>query len=162
MTWHTVKQTTTGILGLLDALGLWLPQLAIRLLLAHEFWVSGLRKLHGENWFTPIRERFPFPFDVLPSEAGWQIAIWLELLGALGLLLGLGTRVFGIALSILTLVAIAAVHAGHGYNVCAQGWQLPLIYLVLLLPLIFSGPGRLSVDHWVRMKYLAAERRIWA
>jgi len=26
---------------------------------------------------------------------------------------------------------------------------LPLIYLVMLMPLVFSGPGRLSLDHLI-------------
>jgi len=37
-----------------------------------------------------------------------------------------------------------------GYNVCDNGWKLPLIYLVMFLPLLFSGPGKLSLDHLIR------------
>jgi putative oxidoreductase len=59
-------------------------------------------------------------------------------------------------------VAIAAVHAGHGYTIAEGGWKLPLIYLVMFLPLILSGPGKLSLDHWLRGHYLKAERRLWS
>ena len=46
-----------------------------------------------------------------------------------------------------------AVHAGHGYNVCDNGYKLPLMYLLMFLPLIFSGAGRASVDQllWRRI-----------
>lgn len=53
------------------------------------------------------------------------------------------------SLIILTIVAWASVHAGHGYNVCDNGFKLPLIYLVMFLPLLFSGPGKLSLNHLI-------------
>jgi putative oxidoreductase len=42
-----------------------------------------------------------------------------------------------------------SVHTGNGYNVCGNGFKLPLIYLVILMSLVFSGPGRLSLDHLI-------------
>jgi putative oxidoreductase len=100
----------------------------------------------GRQLFADIRDAFPFPFSLLPPELGWQLATWSELIGAIALVLGLGTRFASLALMILTGVAWASVHAGQGYNVCGNGWKLPLIYLVLFLPLLFSGAGRLSLD----------------
>lgn len=149
------------LLGWLDQAGAWLPQLALRLLLAFEFWQSGVEKLHGQHWFHEIQTRFPFPLHLLPAELSWHLATWLELAGSVALVLGLGTRLFSLALAILTVVAWASVHAGHGYNVCDNGWKLPLIYLVMFLPLIFAGPGRLSLDAWLRKRFLSGERRIW-
>lgn len=151
-----------SLLKSLDALSVWLAPLAIRLLLAKEFWDAGVEKFHGQNWFVDIQDRFPFPFNLLPVEASWQVATWFELIGAIALLLGLGTRFFAASLSILTLVAIYAVHAGHGYTISEGGWKLPLIYLVLFMPLILAGPGRLSLDHWLRENYLRTERRLWS
>ncbi len=71
----------------------------------------------------------------------------------MALVIGLFTRFFSVSLFMLTVVAWASVHAGNGYNVCDNGFKLPLMYLVLLLPLIFQGPGKLSLDHllWKRM-----------
>ena len=137
-------------LGIMDSIGSWLPNLAIRVLLAYEFWTAGINKLKGTNWFTDIHDRFPFPFSVVPTEISWQLATWTELIGPVLLILGLGTRFASAALLILTVVAWASVHAGNGYNVCDNGYQLPLIYLVLFLPLLFQGPGKLSLDHWIR------------
>lgn len=150
------------LLDSLDQTGSWLPQLALRLLLAKEFWDSGVEKFNGTNWFVDIREQFPFPFSLLPPELSWQMATWFELVGPVALVLGLGTRFFSVSLSVLTLVAIASVHAGHGYTISEGGWKLPLIYLVMFLPLIFSGPGKLSLDHWLRDRFLKTERRLWS
>lgn len=136
-----------GLFARLDRVGAFLPQLGLRLLLAYEFWESGVAKLHGDNWFADIREAFPFPFDSVPVEISWFLATWSELAGAVALVMGLATRFFSVALAVLTVVAWVSVHAGNGYNVCGNGFKLPLMYLVMLLPLIVSGPGRLSVDH---------------
>lgn len=150
-----------ALLAGLDRVGAWLPPLALRLLLAYEFWQAGVEKFAGENWFHDIQDRFPFPLHLVPPELSWQAATWFELMGAVALVMGLGTRFFSVALSVLTLVAWASVHAGSGYNVCDNGWKLPLIYLVMFLPLIFSGPGPLSLDAWLRARFLGGERRIW-
>jgi putative oxidoreductase len=127
----------------------WAGPLGLRLLIAYEFWEAGVEKFGGENWFADIQDQFPFPFSVLPASLSWTLATWSELLGAVALVLGLGTRLASAALMVLTVVAWAAVHAGHGFNVCDNGFKLPLIYLVMFLPLLLSGPGRASLDHWI-------------
>ncbi len=141
------------VVGWLDRIGSFLPQLGLRLLLAYEFWESGIEKFHGENWFGEIRDSFPFPFNLLPVELSWQLSMWTELLGAVGLVLGLGTRFWALGLIVVDVVAWASVHAGNGYNVCSNGWKLPLFYLVMLLPLLFQGAGRASLDHLVARLY---------
>lgn len=158
---HPVGSWLRDLLGRLDQLSTWLPQLGPRGWLAYEFWESGVEKFNGQNWFHEIQGQFPFPLHLVPAQVSWQLATWLELLGAVALVLGLGTRLWSLGLAILTLVAWASVHAGHGYNVCDNGWKLPLIYLVVLLPLIIAGPGRLSLDAWLRGRFLSGERRIW-
>lgn len=135
--------------ALLNTGGEFLPQLGLRLLLAYEFWEAGVMKFGGENWFAQIQDQFPLPFSVLPAGVSWFLATWSELLGAVGLAFGFGTRLFSLILIILTVVAWASVHAGNGYNVCDNGYKLPLMYLILFLPLLFTGAGKLSVDHWL-------------
>lgn len=144
-----------GLLGCLNRIGEFLPQLGIRFLLAYEFWESGVEKYTGENWFADIQGRFPFPFDRVPVDTSWFLSTWSELIGAVALVIGLGTRFFSVSLVILTLVAWASVHAGLGYNVCENGFKLPLIYIVLFMPLILSGPGKLSLDHLIATRVAA-------
>lgn len=139
--------------GWLDGTGAYFSLLGLRLFIAWEFWESGMTKLHGENWFSEIQGDFPFPFNVIPTDISWFIATWTELLGALAMVLGLGTRFAAFAMIVLDVVAWVSVHAGNGYNVCDNGWKLPLIYLLMLLALFFSGPGKLSLDHWIAHRY---------
>lgn len=141
------------IKGALDRLGAFLPQLGIRALLAYEFWQSGITKLHGENWFAQIMDDFPFPFNLVSTDFSWFLATWTELAGAVALLVGLATRFFAFALIVIDVVAWVSVHAGNGYNVCDNGYKLPLIFLVLLLPLLLRGPGRASLDYLIARRY---------
>jgi putative oxidoreductase len=136
------------------------PALILRLIMGWEFWESGLEKLHGENWFADIQSRFPFPFDVIPPTISWTISTWAELIGAVLLWLGLGTRLAAFTLLFITFVATAAVHwpsmftmwsdLAKGYAITDMGhgnFKLPLLFAVMLLPLIFGGGGRFSLDH---------------
>ncbi|BAU74625.1 HvfX family Cu-binding RiPP maturation protein [Metapseudomonas furukawaii] len=151
----------------IDRLGAWSADLPLRLFLAWEFFESGLEKWNGENWFAQIQPAFPFPFDLMPAGLNWQLSMWVELIAPLLLLLGLGTRLAALALAVLTVVAIAAVHwPAHwsslaelalGYSISDKGfgnYKLPLIYLVALLPLMLKGAGRLSLDALLRSRPL--------
>lgn len=148
------------VVSIFDWLGVWLPGLLLRLILAWEFGEAGWAKWHGENWFAELH--FPFPFNLLPADVNWNIAMSFELLGALALILGMFTRFFSLSLMVVTLVAIASVHwpehwidlstlwIGYRFeDVDGDGlgnYKLPLLYLVMLLPLLCNGAGRLSVD----------------
>ncbi|MEA2093623.1 MAG: DoxX family protein [Pseudomonadota bacterium] len=136
----------------LDDIGAYIAMLPLRLLLAWEFWESGVEKFNGENWFTQIQGDFPFPFNVIPTDISWFISTWAELLGAIALVVGLGTRFTAVTLIILDIVAWASVHADHGYNVCSNGFKLPLMYLMMLIPLLLSGPGKASLDALIRQR----------
>ena len=150
--------TTWAARGLhcLDQAGAWVGLLGIRLLLAWEFGVAGLEKLRGENWFADIQGDFPFPFSVVPVDISWFLATWTELIGAAALAIGLGTRFWAVGLLILDVVAWASVHGGNGYNVCDNGYKLPLMYALMLLPLVLSGPGKASIDAWIRARFAGA------
>ena len=164
--WRSVSTCVQGLHArinkALGKTGEWLAPLGLRLILAWEFWESGVEKFRGENWFADIAGRFPWPFSVVPPEMSWQMATWFEIVGALALLVGLGTRFFSLALFTLTIVAIASVHwpenwsslaeLAQGYALTDRGfgnYKLPLIFLVMLWPLMLSGAGRLSLDAWL-------------
>lgn len=130
----------------LDSIGEYASMLVLRVFLAWEFWGAGVTKFNGSNWFESIQGDFPFPFSVIPTDISWFIATWSELLGAIALLIGLGTRYAATALIILDIVALVSVHADNGYNVCSNGFKLPLIYFLMLLPLLLNGAGKASLD----------------
>jgi putative oxidoreductase len=144
----------------LEGVGRSLPPFVLRLVMGWEFWESGLQKLHGENWFAGIQQRFPFPFDLLPTGFSWTLSTWTELIGAVLLWIGLGTRLAAFALLFVTFVATAAVHWPdmwtmwsdllQGYAITDRGhgnFKLPLLFIVMLLPLLFGGAGKASFDH---------------
>ncbi len=149
----------------LRASGDYVWPLVLRLIMAWEFWESGITKLHGSNWFADIpwtdwQKGFPFPFDGIPVELNWFLATWGELVFAAMLLLGLFTRFAAISLIVVTVVATAAVHWPAEYTSLAELWsgyvitskgagnfKLPLLFVVMLLPLVFYGGGKFSLDH---------------
>jgi putative oxidoreductase len=152
----------TWVTARLRGAGETIPRAVMRLVMGWEFWESGLEKLHGENWFASIQSDFPFPFNVVPADLSWFVATWFELGGAILLWLGLGTRFIAFSLLVLTFVATAAVHwpdmismwsdllAGYAISDKGHGnFKLPLLFVVMLLPLVFNGAGRLSLDHWL-------------
>ena len=155
----TVLTLWSALTARLDGANETIPPLILRLIMGWEFWESGTEKLHGDNWFADIQSRFPFPFDVIPANLSWGIATWFELIGAVMLWIGLGTRLFAFVLLFLTFVATAAVHwptmlgmwsdLAKGYAITDMGhgnFKLPLLFAVMLLPLIFGGGGRFSLD----------------
>jgi putative oxidoreductase len=138
----------------LNSVGEFLPQLAIRALIAYEFFEAGIEKFRGQNWFDQIQSHMPFPVHLIPADISWMMVTWTELVGSAAILFGFATRFSALTLIIITLVAWYSVHSGSGYNVCSNGFKLPLIYLVLLLPLLFSGAGKASIDNLLARKFL--------
>jgi putative oxidoreductase len=149
----------------LRASGDYLWPLVLRVIMFWEFWESGSKKLHGENWFSEIpwadwQLGFTWPFSVVSSDLNWWAATWGELVFAVMILLGLFTRFAAVSLIVITVVATAAVHwpaewgslaeLWEGYVITAKGagnFKLPLLFVVILLPLLFYGGGKISLDH---------------
>ena len=156
---NSIIHLYSGFSALLNRAGSYVGMLGLRLLLAWEYWESGIMKYSGDNWFAEIQSDFPFPFNQVPVDISWFLATWSELLGAVALVIGLGTRLFSGSLIILTIVAWASVHAGYGYNICDNGYKLPLMYLVMFAPLLLNGAGKLSLDHWLASRFTLARAK---
>lgn len=153
----------------LDGAGLWLAPLGLRLLLFYEFFNAGTNKLgagsEAPGWFAG--QDFPVPFGLLPANLNWFLVTWGEILAAVLLLLGLFTRFAAFTLIVITTVAIAAIHWPESWSSLSQLWEgysvsrvmdddefrgnfrIPLLFLAMLLPLLFSGGGRLSLDRLI-------------
>jgi len=139
--------------------------LALRLIMFWEFWESGITKLRGDNWFSQIpwadwQMGFPWPFSIVPPDINWLAATWGELVFSVMVLAGLFTRFAAVSLVIITVVATAAVHwpsewgtwaeLWEGYVITAKGngnYKLPLLFVIMLMPLVFYGGGKISLDH---------------
>jgi uncharacterized membrane protein YphA (DoxX/SURF4 family) len=97
-----------------------LGPLALRLYLAPIFWVAGTNKLDGMDnviaWFGNPDWGLGLPF---PTLMAW-LAVGSEVLGAIALLIGLGTRWFSIPLMVTMLVAVFSVHFKNGWQAIAD------------------------------------------
>ena len=93
--------------------------LLLRLILAPVMIAAGYEKMQGENWFHQALDTFPFPFNVLPADLSWGLAMVTEFVGGFCLLFGLGTRLWAIALAVTMFVAAYSVHLPNGWPAIA-------------------------------------------
>ena len=155
----------------LQASGDYVALTLLRVILFWEFFEAGVGKLNGDNWFSHIQDDFPFPFNAMSADINWLFATWGELIFAVLLLLGLFTRFAAFSILVITAVATAAVHwpgewgslaeLWKGYAISDKGFgnfKLPLLFTIMLLPLIFYGGGKLSLDRLLRKFTARADR----
>ena len=154
------------VIGILDPAGDWLALLPIRLLMAYEFGTAGMMKFNGNNWFANYQDNFLFPFNYVPVEVSWFMATWAEILGGLCLLFGLFTRFWAFSVIIVAIVAISGVHWPDSWDMLSELWKgyaitnkgfgnyrVPLLFIAMLIPLVFSGAGKLSIDSILAKKF---------
>jgi len=159
--------------AILDPVGTWVALLPIRLLMGYEFASAGMKKfgasdtLYGDvpGWFAS--KGFPFPFSLFSAEFNWFIVTWVEIIGGIALFFGLFTRFWAFSLSIVTIVAILSTHWPAEWNSLAELWdgyritasdgsgnyRVPLMFLVMLVPLVFTNAGKLSLDNILARKF---------
>jgi putative oxidoreductase len=128
-----------------------IPPLLFRLILAYGFYEPAMMKLNdihatGE-WFEGLG--LPTPY----MQA--YLATYTECLGVILLILGLGTRIITIPLIVTMLVAIKTVHWHNGFPAGDNGYEIPLYYILMLLSLLFTGAGKVSVDYLIGRKFSA-------
>lgn len=80
---------------------------------------------------------------------GWTAypVFFLETVGGLALIAGLGTRWVSLAM-LPVLIGALTVHAGNGwvFSNSGGGWEYPLYLVVLAIAQAFLGAGALSLD----------------
>jgi putative oxidoreductase len=74
------------------------------------------------------------------------LAIAGELLGGMGLLVGLATRVAALGTLSSMAVAIGYAHLGHGLLAKNGGWEYPLMLALVSLFFVTHGAGPASLD----------------
>ena len=152
----------------LRAAGDWIAPLGLRLLLAYEFYNAGTMKAGIDGtpgWFAG--KSFPTPFDWFPASMNWAMVYTIEILAGLALIFGLFTRFFAFSLIVVTTIAIVSTHWPESWSSLAQLWEgysvsrvvedgefrgnfrVPMLFLAMLLPLLFMGGGKLSLDHLI-------------
>ncbi len=123
-----------------------IPLLLIRFVLAYGFYMPAKMKWSNIEGIIQWFEGMGMPFPALNA----YLAASTEAAGVVLLILGLGTRLISIPLMIVMLVAIGTVHWSNGFEAGSNGFEIPLYYLIMLFTLFIIGPGRISVDEWIR------------
>jgi len=132
------------VLRWLDSVPYWLLAVPLRLAVAMVFWNSAMTKL--ANWNTAIElftEEYRVP--LLPPELAAYMAVSIELTTPALLVLGLATRAASLVLLGMTAVIEVFVYP--------LAWPTHIQWAAMLLILLCRGPGKLSLDHLVRMRF---------
>ena len=109
----------------------------LRIITGFGFMIHGLPKLQDipntQNSFMNMG---------LPPELAIIIGL-LEFIGGLAILLGIFTRIAAGLLAINMIGAILLVKLSKGF---IDGYELDLLYLAIMISLILTGPGNLSIE----------------
>jgi putative oxidoreductase len=84
-----------------------------------------------------------------------------EFAGGVLTLLGFGGPIGPAMIILVMLVAIFAVHWGHGFFVSKNGSELPLVYIGGSLLLMFAGPGPYSIDSLLGLSAVWSANLTW-
>ncbi|HEX6646435.1 MAG TPA: DoxX family protein [Nitrososphaeraceae archaeon] len=111
--------------------------LPLRIISGIGFMMHGLPKLldisNTQNSFTNMG---------LPPELAIVIGL-LEFIGGLAILLGVLTRIAAGLLAINMIGAILLVKLSKGF---IDGYELDLLYLAIMISLMLTGPGNVSIE----------------
>lgn len=120
--------------------------LAIRFYVARVFFVSGWIKLHSWDSTLALFEN-EFHVPLLPPHVAALLGTAAEIGLPVLLALGLGTRLAALALVAFNVVAVISYP-----DLSDAGLKDHILWGALLLVTLVYGPGRLSVDAWLRRR----------
>ena len=121
--------------------------LGIRLYVAWVFWRSGNVKI--QSWSSTL-ELFKWEYDVpiFPPELAAYLATGIELVMPVLLLIGLASRPAALILFVLNWFAAISYP-----DISIGGMKDHYLWGLMLLITVFHGPGKLSVDYWLRQRW---------
>jgi len=132
----------------------WVPQLLMRLFVGYFFFETGWGKVHNLDAMAERFEGWGIPAPAFSA----ALSGYTELIGGALVLVGLFTRLASIPLVINMLVALLVVRMKKvsGFDDFVE-LDEPL-YALSFLWLVFSGPGKASLDHllWRALRRRAA------
>src|SRR5262245_5293418 len=140
----------------------WMPMTAVRILIGIFFCISGGTKLLVPTQFTLMEQTMVQSHIPFPHASALFVSL-VEFACGGGLALGLLTPVCALVLVAVMIVAITTnrIHSIQASGVLA--WlddflYLPeVLYVMILVWLIFSGPGRYSIDGLISRRIDAAD-----
>ena len=125
--------------------------LILRVILGFTFFMHGLDKFQGgvENFAAG------FPSMGLPSILAYFVA-FIELVGGISLILGIGTRIFSGLIACIMIGAIVLVKVRDGF---LGGYEFDVVLMIIALHLVLNGSYLLSVDSKLLQLKSASSRK---
>lgn len=123
-------------------LGMGIPLLALHGWPKLTGWSSILEKGFADPLLTATQATDVLPNIAMTEPVALALAIVAELVCAVLVIVGLGTRAAGVVITGLFVVIIGIVHAGDPW----ADVRLAYFYFVLALAITTVGPGRISAD----------------
>ena len=122
--------------------------LVIRLWVAKVFFMSGLVKI--QSWSTTLALfESEYNVPVLPQHLAAYLGTGAELILPVFIALGLGGRLAAAALFVFNIIAVMSYP-----DLSEVGLKDHQYWGLMMLVTLFHGPGKLSLDHWLRRKFL--------
>ncbi len=126
--------------------------LFMRLTWGHQFFIAGMGKLNNINHVIDFFTQLGIPYPTFNA----YLVGWVEMVGGLCLIIGFASRIITIPLIIVMITAISTAHA-HILQGCVFLLQplsfvreTPYPFMLTALLVFIFGPGRLSVDAWIK------------
>ena len=127
----------------------WIPQLLVRSFIGYFFFETGWAKIGN---LDAMMERFTgwgIPWPAFNA----TLSAYTELVGGGLIVLGLATRLAAIPLCLNMIVAILVVNLRNVTEFDEFFELSEPLYALVFLWLLFSGPGRASVDHFLAKRF---------
>jgi putative oxidoreductase len=121
--------------------------LAIRVWVAKAFFLSGLTKIQSWDSTLALFEN-EYQVPLLPPELAAYMGTFTELFFPVLLVLGIGTRFAAGVLFIFNVIAVISYP-----DLSEAGLKDHHYWGLLLLVTLLHGPGKLSVDHFIRRRF---------
>ena len=124
----------------------------MRITWGHQLFLAGANKLGDIEGTVQLFTQFHIPS---PTFHAYEVGL-VEALGGILLVLGLASRIASIPIFIIMLTALSTAHAEYLGNLRfvtdphILAIQQPYPYLLTALMVFVFGPGRISIDGWIK------------
>lgn len=126
--------------------------LYMRLTWGHQYILGGLAKFKDIDSYIQLLTTFNYP---TPHFHAYEIA-YIELIGGILLIIGFASRLVAIPLILLSLTSLSTIHADYltHFRFITEPMMLviqqPYPFLITALLVFIFGPGRVSIDAWIK------------
>ena len=144
---HSTARLVTPVIRWLDSVSP-LIDFTVRFWVANVFWKSGVGSL--KDWGMTV-DLFTYEFHVplLSPPVAAVVGTGIELIFPVFLALGLAGRFSAGVLFIFNIVAVVSYP-----GLSEVGLKDHIYWGILLLVSLLHGPGKISIDHYIRRKWM--------